>query len=225
MLRKSKVLAASLVATAAFVASAVPASAQGPPNTQEGLVNVAVEDVIVQAPISLAANICDVNVAVLAEVADEAAACEATADSAATARPNSNGPPTQQSGLVNVLLDDILVQVPISVAANVCDVNVAVLAQLDDTAEACNATAESVASPGNGTGGPGNGGAGGGIIIDIPIDIDIGNVLNNDTSSDGEAGTDLVTSNTADGTVADPTTVLDSATGDLLGGLGLTLLQ
>jgi hypothetical protein len=77
-------------------------------------------------------------------------ACEATADSAATARPNSNGPPTNQSGLVNVLLDDILVQVPISVAANVCDVNVAVLAQLDDTAEARDATAESVASPGTG---------------------------------------------------------------------------
>ena len=173
MLRKSKLLIAAIVATAAFGARAVPASAQGPPNTQEGLVNVAIEDVIVQAPISVAANICDVNVAVLAEVADDAAACEATAESTATAQPNSNGPPTNQSGLVNVLLDDILVQVPISVAANVCDVNVAVLAQLDDEAETCVATAESVASPGNG-GGPGNGTGGSGIVI--PIDIDIGSL-------------------------------------------------
>ena len=109
--------------------------------------NVAVEDVIVQVPVAVAANVCDVNVAVLAEVADDAAACEATADSMATAGPNSNRP-TRQSGLVNVLLDDILVQVPVSLAANICDVNVAVLARLADDAEACNATADAAAHRG-----------------------------------------------------------------------------
>ena len=176
--RTLAVLTATVAVAAAFAA---PASAQ---NTQEGLVNVAVEDVIVQVPVAVAANICDVNVAVLAEVADDAAACEATADSTATAGPNSNGPPTRQEGLVNVLLDDILVQVPVSVAANICDVNVAVLARLDDEAQACQATADAAAQPGSGGGGPN----GGGIIIDIPIDIDIGNVLNNNTADDGGQG-------------------------------------
>jgi hypothetical protein len=142
---------AALTATVAVAAAfAAPASAQ---NTQEGLVNVAVEDVIVQVPAAVAANICDVNVAVLAEVADDAAACEATSTSTATAGPNPNGPPTRQEGLVNVLVDDVLVQVPIAVAANVCDVNVAVLAQLVDDSEACNATADAAARPGSGGGG------------------------------------------------------------------------
>src|SRR5215211_1398112 len=158
--RKCRLVIAAIVATAAFGASAVPASAQ---NTQEGLVNVAIEDVIVQVPVAVAANICDVNVAVLADVSDQAAACEATADSTATAGPNSNGPPTRQEGLVNVLLDDVLVQVPIAVAANVCDVNVAVLAEITDEAAACEATADAAASPGPGAGN-GNG-------IFIPIDI------------------------------------------------------
>ena len=168
MLKRTSMLAATVAATCLAVAA--PAQAQ---TQQEGLVNVAVQDVVVQAPISLAANICDVNVAVLAEVADEAEACEATAASFATAGPSSNAP-VRQDGLVNVLIDDVLVQAPISVAANVCDVNVAVLAQLDDEAEACEADAESIAS--RGVGGGGQGGAGGGLFI--PIDIDLTNLLN-----------------------------------------------
>jgi hypothetical protein len=150
---RTKSIAAAVTATAfmgALLAS--PAAAQ---NQQEGLINVAIEDVIVQVPVSVAANICDVNVAVLvSEFNDDAAACEATATSTANAEP-MNGPPTQQEGLVNVLLDDVLIQVPVSVAANVCDVNVALLADIvNDDAFACEATAESVATPANG---PGNG--------------------------------------------------------------------
>jgi hypothetical protein len=161
------VLAAAMAMTAV---AASPAAAQ---TQQEGLVNVAIEDVIVQLPISVAANVCDVNVAVLAEVADDAAACEATATSTATSGPSSDSP-IRQEGLVNVVLDDILIQAPISVAANICDVNVAVLAQLDDEAEACEATAESAASRGPGGGAGGGGGDTGPIGIAIPIDIDIG---------------------------------------------------
>lgn len=160
---------------------AAPAAAQ---NQQEGLVNVAVEDVIVQVPVAVAANVCDVNVAVLAEVQDDAAACEATAESMATAGPNSNGS-TRQDGLVNVLLDDILVQVPVAIAANICDVNVAVLSRLNDTAEACNATADAAARPGSGPGGGnGNGGANG---VFIPIDISLGGFtpLDSNTADDG----------------------------------------
>ena len=185
----------SVVAAGAMALTvAGPASAQ---NQQEGLVNVAVEDVVVQVPVAVAANLCDINVAVLAEVRDDAAACEATADSTATAGPNSNRP-TRQSGLVNVLLDDVLVQVPVAVAANLCDVNVAVLSRLDDDAEACDATADAAAHRGSGPGGGnGTGGANG---LFIPIDISLGGLtpLDNNTADDG-----------AQGNIVDPGDVLD----------------
>ena len=200
-LRAVTVLAACIASSALIAA---PASAQ---NQQQGLVNVAVEDVIVQVPVAVAANVCDVNVAVLAEVADDAAACEATADSTATAGPNSNGPPTRQDGLVNVLLDDVLVQVPVSVAANICDVNVAVLAQLDDAAEACEATADAAAQPGSGPGGGnGTGGANG---VFIPIDISLGGFtpLDSNTADDG-----------GQGNIVDTGSIIDPAN---LGGLTL----
>lgn len=187
--RRGRVVA-TLVAIAAMMALMAP-SAMAQRNTQEGLVNVALEDIVVQAPIAVAANICDVNVAVLAQFIDDAAACEATADSTATRGPSSNAP-TKQSGLVNVLVDDVVVQLPISVAANVCDVNVAVLARFLDDAEACEADADSVASRGPG-GGPGGGGGGG--IVDIPIDVVI---LDNNTADDGGAGN-----------LVDPGTLLD----------------
>jgi hypothetical protein len=157
---------------------AAPASAQ---NQQEGLVNVLVEDVTVQVPLSVAANICDVNVGVLARVQDEAAECEATADSAASAGA-SNGPPARQEGLVNVLLDDVVVQVPVAIAANVCDLNVAVLAEVADDAAACDATAESLASQGGGGGGAG---ANANAFDPVQIVPDIGlRLLDNDTGTD-----------------------------------------
>ena len=49
---------------------------------------------------------------------------------------------------MNVLVQDVVIQVPIAIAANVCDVNVAVLAEIVDSAAACSATADAVASPG-----------------------------------------------------------------------------
>jgi hypothetical protein len=189
-------LTASVVAAGAFAA---PASAQ---NQQRGLVNVAVEDVIVQVPVSVAANICDVNVAVLAQVADDAAACEATSTSTATAGPSDSGS-TRQNGLVNVMLDDVLVQVPISVAANICDVNVAVLARVLDDASACEATADAAAQPGPG--------AANGTGVFLPIDIDLGSVVPLDTNTADDGG---------QGNIVDPGTVIDPAN---LGGL--TLLQ
>ncbi len=62
--------------------------------------------------------------------------------------------PVVTGGLVNVTLVDVLdvnnnqviVQVPISVAAAVCDVNVAVLAAIEDTGDSfCEATSTAVA--------------------------------------------------------------------------------
>ena len=187
MLDSSKFRLGAILAVVALGAgvAAAPAGAQ---NSQNGLVNVAVEDVIVQVPVAVAANICDVNVAVLAQVADDAAACEATAHSTATAGPNGNGPPTRQEGLVNVLVDDVLIQVPIAVAANVCDVNVAVLADLVDDAHACEATADAAAQPGPGSGN--------GVVVQIPINV---NGLDNFTNTDGGA-MNLVDT----GTVLDP---------------------
>jgi hypothetical protein len=159
---------AAVLAAGLMLIPATQASAQ---NQQNGLVNVLIEDVTVQVPISVAANICDVNVAVLVNnFADDAAACEATAESAATnGGGNGGGGPTTQEGLVNVLVQDVLIQVPVSVAANVCDVNVAVLVDTFlDEARACDATAQSLA-----TQGPGAGGGGGGQAIVAPIVIDL----------------------------------------------------
>jgi len=144
-----KALLAAFAATAMLATMASPASAQ---SKQEGLVNVAIEDVIVQLPIAVAANVCDLNVAVLSEIADQAGTCTATADSAASAGPSGNDN-IRQDGLVNVLVSDVVVQAPIALAANICDVNVAVLARMLDDASACEAVAGADAQPGSGRGG------------------------------------------------------------------------
>lgn len=152
MLKSKKTRLMTILATgAASLAVAAPASAA--PAVQDGLVNVNVSDVLVQVPISLAANLCDVNVAVLAQVTDTGnGVCTATAESLASAGPSQGGGGgATQNGLVNVNLSDITIQVPVSVAANICDVNVAVLANVTDAGgPTCDATAESLASPGRG---------------------------------------------------------------------------
>ena len=116
-----------------------------PPN-QQGLVNVNISNLAVQVPIGIAANICDVNVAVLVQaLADGAAPCNASTNPDATAdiTPAGGGAPGTQNGLVNVNVSDIVVQAPIGVVANVCDVNVAVLANLvGDAAAPCTATSD-----------------------------------------------------------------------------------
>jgi len=144
-----KAMLVALAATCMVAASASPAFGQ---SRQEGLVNVAVEDVVVQLPIAVAANVCDLNVAVLSEIADQAGTCTATADSAATAGRGQGGN-IRQNGLVNVLVDDVVVQAPIALAANICDVNVAVLARVLDDASACEAVTGADAQAGSGQGG------------------------------------------------------------------------
>ena len=59
---RMKMLGAVLATTVALGAAAAPAGAQN----QTGLVNVNIEDVAVTVPITAAANICGVNVVVLA---------------------------------------------------------------------------------------------------------------------------------------------------------------
>jgi hypothetical protein len=110
---------------------------------QSGLVNVNVADNVVQVPIAIAANICDVTVAVLAnDLDDGTATCDALATSGATVTPREAGS-TRQDGLINVNLSNNTVQIPVAAAANVCDVDVLVLATailLDDATE-CTARA------------------------------------------------------------------------------------
>jgi hypothetical protein len=117
----------------------------GPPTTQEGLVNVNVEDNTILVPIAVAANVCDVTVAVLAtDLQDGTATCDALATSDATVtEPTNNSRQTRQNGLVNVNIEDLFLLVPVAVAANICDVDVGVLASeiLLNDASACTASA------------------------------------------------------------------------------------
>jgi hypothetical protein len=134
--------------------------------TQSGLVNVNLSDITVQAPLAVAANLCDVSVNVLslALTAPEAE-CDATAQSIASGAEGGDG--ANQEGLVNVNVSDVTVQAPVALAANVCDVtvNALVLAQLELGEAECDATAESFASGGNGDDGPNQSG-----LINVHID-------------------------------------------------------
>ena len=132
------------------VGAAAPAMAQLPGNRAgDTLVNVQISDVTVLIPISVAANLCDINVNVLADqVRTGDTDCEATAESIASPGPGTGGGGNQAgNSLVNVQISDVDVFVPIGIAANLCDVNANVLAQQLRTGDAtCTATAESIAS-------------------------------------------------------------------------------
>ena len=139
------VLVASLLAVIATAAMAVPATAQ---TQQRGLVNVNLEDIDIGVPIAVAANICDLDVNVLAEVRRiGGTACTADAESGAVFGPGNGGNSgARQEGLVNVNVSDVVVKVPVSVAANICDVAVNVLAQQREAGRvSCDAVADSTA--------------------------------------------------------------------------------
>jgi hypothetical protein len=136
-----KFLAGSAAAAMTFGVGGGLANAQ---ITQDGLVNVAADDVNVQIPIALAADICGVGVAVLA-TAEDFGDVDCTADGVALAQNDGgNGRSVNQRGLVNVALTDVNVQVPVVVAANVCGVAVGVLAQAENLGDV-ECTADGVA--------------------------------------------------------------------------------
>jgi hypothetical protein len=149
-------------------------AAPATPAVQEGLVNVNVEDNTILVPLSVAADVCDVTVAVLAsDLQDGAATCDALATSDATVtEPTNNSRETRQNGLVNVNLEDLVVLVPIAVAANVCDVDVVVLASeilLNDATQcAADAGAEGIVS-----GPAGGGGGGGGTVQEGLVNVNV----------------------------------------------------
>ena len=136
--RKSRIaVTLATVALSAGVAAG-PASAQ---TNQDGLVNVAATDTVIQVPIGVAANICGVGVAALSQGLQTGTVdCTAIAGATATSTGNSNGGPTRQNGLVNIALTDTTVQIPVTAAANICGVGVGVLAQFINTDDvACTA--------------------------------------------------------------------------------------
>src|SRR5688572_15558490 len=102
-------------------------TAEAAPPEQYGLVNVFIDDVTVQVPIAVAANVCDTTVGILAvqlEAVPADTTCDADATSSAVAPAgggggNGNGP--TQVGLVNLYATDLTIQVPIAIAANLCD--------------------------------------------------------------------------------------------------------
>jgi hypothetical protein len=136
-------LAASLVGAAGFIGlSAGPAQAQP---EQDGLINVALVDTTVQVPLAVAANICNVNVNVLATQLDllGETACGAEATATAVDGDGPGGGASQQNGLVNIYAEDTTVQVPVAVAANLCDINVNALArQLQTGDRTCDAVSD-----------------------------------------------------------------------------------
>ncbi|MGR3572877.1 hypothetical protein [Brevirhabdus sp.] len=130
---------------------------------QTGLVNVSVDDNVVQVPVGVAANACGVDVSALSGfLGSDETACSIDQSTAAqngikAAKNNAGNDPKikqgsdggDQSGLVNVSVDDNVVQVPISVAANVCDLDISALSEFvgsDDTA--CTIDQETAAANG-----------------------------------------------------------------------------
>jgi hypothetical protein len=98
---------------------------------QTGLVNINVSNNTIQVPVAIAANICDVSVFVLvSEIRDEGETeCTAisTSTAEATVTPGTGGA-SSQDGLVNVILTNNTIQIPIAAAANICDVDIVILA-------------------------------------------------------------------------------------------------
>jgi len=140
---RSKRLITGLLGSAVLsLALVAPTLAQN--QAGDSLVNVQIGDVTVLAPVSLAANLCDVAVNVLARQIKDGAECDTTAESIANWNESAGGNGnTAGDSLVNVQIGDITVLLPIAIAANVCDIAVNVLAtQLKDGAE-CDAVATS----------------------------------------------------------------------------------
>src|SRR4051794_40793259 len=103
------------------------AAAPAPAAQQNGLVNVDLTGNTIQVPIGVAANVCDVTVAALStNTFGGDSVCTAASRPSANAGGGGGGGGVQR-GLVNVSVTDNTVQVPIGIAANVCDVTVAAL--------------------------------------------------------------------------------------------------
>jgi hypothetical protein len=144
-----KTLAGGLLGSAILALALAGPVAAAPGGNQAGdtLINVQISDVTIAVPVAVAANLCDINVNALAVQVDLGDTdCDATAESAASPGWNSGGGGNQAgNSLVNVQITDVDVLVPIALAANLCDVNVNILArQLRAGDATCDASALAV---------------------------------------------------------------------------------
>lgn len=143
--------AAALTTAAALsvtgVAMATPATAAPNNANQTGAVNLALQDTTIQVPIALAANICGVAVNVLATATNVSGVeCTAEGVSIAEDQDGGGGNNANQTGLINVAVQDTTVQVPVAVAANVCGVAVNVVAAFTNVSDVtCDALADAEA--------------------------------------------------------------------------------
>jgi hypothetical protein len=139
-----RILAVAVSTATAAAVTAGPAAAQ----TQSGLVNVSLSGNTVQVPIAVAANVCDLQVGVLAQgLTQGTVPCTALSSAPALSRSTGGGGGGSQQGLVNIAANNNTIQVPVGIAANICGVQAGVLAsQLTQTGTAaCNATATPIA--------------------------------------------------------------------------------
>ena len=138
MLTMTRGRIAAAVATAALsLGCAGAAQAQ---TQQEGLVNVSATDINV--PIGVAANVCNVSANVIASASgNQVGDCDAVSDATATGGGHGS---TKQEGLVNVNISDV--DIPIGVAANVCNVSVNVITEATgNQAGRCDAVSDATA--------------------------------------------------------------------------------
>jgi hypothetical protein len=149
-MRRVRFLAVAPVLLAMAVVTS-PAHAQT--NTQNGLVNVNLQNlslaipVSASVPIGVAANVCGLNVLAIQQANNT---CTATSNNFALSKAiatamtgtGGNGAHNNQSGLVNVNVQNLALAVPVSVslpiglAANVCGVNVLAIQQAGNTCDA-----------------------------------------------------------------------------------------
>ena len=144
-LKRIRLSAVAVVATACLGVAAVPASAA----PQSGLVNVDVSDNVVQVPIAVAANVCGLQVGVLAAGLQQGPVdCTALGEATATRSGGGGGSGgTRQEGLVNLAITDNTIQIPVGLAANICGVQAGVLAQaLNQGGAECDAEGNGSAS-------------------------------------------------------------------------------
>ena len=136
------VIGSFIAALAVSLALVAPAGAA---TSQQGLVNVNLQGIDIAVPVAVAANICDVSVNALAsQIGAGETACTTTADAGAVFGPGGSSGGTRQRGLVNVNVEDVTVLVPVAVAANICDLDVNVLAQQREFGRTtCDAVAQS----------------------------------------------------------------------------------
>lgn len=107
--------------------SALPASAQT--TQQSGVVNVSLTNTNIQVPVSVAAAVCGVQANVIASNNFGGnTSCSSASHATATNSGGGGGGNTTQQGLVNVAVTNTNVQIPIGVAADLCGVQVNLIA-------------------------------------------------------------------------------------------------